>query len=112
GFCAAGAQILGSASSTVPMVGASGAIAGVLGAYLRLYPRAPIRCLWILIIFITTIDVPAWLLLGVWFVSQLFIPQGAGIAWMAPVGGFVVGFLLIRLFARPRRGAARIVFTR
>ena len=79
------------------MVGASGAIAGVLGAYIMLYPHARVRCLWVLIIIITTVYVPAWLLLGLWFVSQFFMP-GEGVAWMAHVGGFVVGFLLVRLF--------------
>jgi membrane associated rhomboid family serine protease len=102
GLCAASAQILASPSSTMPMVGASGAIAGVLGGYLRLYPRARVRCLWILIIFITTINVPAWLLLGLWFVSQFLLPMGSGIAWMAHVGGFVAGFVLIGLFVRRR----------
>jgi membrane associated rhomboid family serine protease len=102
GVAAAMAQILTSAHSTVPMVGASGAIAGVLGGYLLLYPRARVRCLWILIIFITTIDLPAWLLLGLWFISQFFVPQGEGIAWMAHVGGFITGFGLIRLFVRAR----------
>jgi membrane associated rhomboid family serine protease len=102
GLVAAMAQILASPTSTMPMVGASGAIAGVLGAYLRLYPRARVRCLWILIIFITTIELPAWLLLGLWLLSQFFVPMGSGIAWMAHVGGFVAGFLLIGLFSRRR----------
>jgi membrane associated rhomboid family serine protease len=105
GFLAALAQVLSVPDSTAPMVGASGAIAGVLGAYLMLFPRARVRCLWIIIILITTIYVPAWLLLGVWFISQFFV-QGAGVAWMAHVGGFIAGFLLVRLFARrppPRR---------
>src|SRR5262249_3459122 len=70
GGAAAGAQILAQPDSTLPMVGASGAIAGVLGAYLLLYPRARVRCLWILFILITFVYVPAWLLLGLWFVSQ------------------------------------------
>ncbi len=105
GIAAAMAQILTSPSSTVPMVGASGAIAGVLGAYLLLYPHARVRCLWILFVFITTVYVPAWLLLGLWFVSQFFMP-GTGVAWMAHVGGFVTGFALVRLFVPrppPRR---------
>jgi membrane associated rhomboid family serine protease len=97
GTAAALTQVLSSPSSTVPMVGASGAIAGVLGAYLMLYPHARVRCLWILFIVIFTVYVPAWLLLGLWFLSQFFMP-GTGVAWMAHVGGFVAGFLLVRLF--------------
>jgi membrane associated rhomboid family serine protease len=102
GVAAALAQILSSPASTMPMVGASGAIAGVLGAYALLYPRARVRCLWVLIIFITTVTIPAWLLLGIWFLSQFFVPMGSGVAWMAHVGGFVTGLILVRLFARKR----------
>jgi membrane associated rhomboid family serine protease len=101
GVAAAATQVLSSPSSTVPMVGASGAIAGVLGAYLMLYPHARVKCIWILFIIITFVYVPAWLLLGLWFVSQFFMP-GTGVAWMAHVGGFVVGFLLVRLFVTTR----------
>jgi membrane associated rhomboid family serine protease len=97
GLIAAMSQVLSSPASQLPMVGASGAIAGVLGAYLMLYPHARVRCLWILFIIITTVYVPAWLILGLWFVSQFFVP-GEGVAWMAHVGGFVAGFLLVRLF--------------
>jgi membrane associated rhomboid family serine protease len=101
GVAAAMAQVLSSPASQIPMVGASGAIAGVLGAYIVLFPHARVRCLWILFIIITTVYVPAWLLLGIWFVSQFFI-AGEGVAWMAHVGGFVVGFLLVRLFVTRR----------
>ncbi|MGZ3405217.1 MAG: rhomboid family intramembrane serine protease [Polyangia bacterium] len=101
GLAAAMAQVLSSPASQIPMVGASGAIAGVLGAYIVLYPHARVRCLWILFIIITTVYVPAWLLLGIWFVSQFFIP-GEGVAWMAHVGGFVTGFLLVRLLVTRR----------
>jgi membrane associated rhomboid family serine protease len=99
GFVAAAAQVLSTPTSVAPMVGASGAIAGVLGGYALLYPRARVKCLFILIIFITTIRVPAWLLLGLWFISQIVIP-GSGVAWMAHVGGFVAGLALVKLFAR------------
>jgi membrane associated rhomboid family serine protease len=105
GLAAAAAQVLSQPSSQVPMVGASGAIAGVLGAYIVLYPHARVRCLWILFIIITTVWVPAWLLLGIWFISQFFMP-GEGVAWMAHVGGFITGFLLVRLFV-PRRPPPR-----
>jgi membrane associated rhomboid family serine protease len=112
GVAAAMTQILLSADSTLPMVGASGAIAGVLGGYILLYPRARVRCLWILFIIITTIRVPAWLLLGIWFVSQLLIPLSSGVAAMAHVGGFIAGLVLVKLFARekPRPPDARPVF--
>jgi membrane associated rhomboid family serine protease len=95
-------QVLASPDSTLPMVGASGAIAGVLGAYLILFPRARVRCLWVLVIFVTTIWLPAWLLLGMWFLSQFFVPGEAGVASMAHVGGFVAGMALAKLFARTR----------
>jgi membrane associated rhomboid family serine protease len=102
GVAAAGAQILATPSSSFPMVGASGAIAGVLGAYVLLYPHARVKCLWVLIIFVTFIWLPAWLLLGLWFLSQFFVPMGSGVAWMAHVGGFVAGLALVKLFARRR----------
>ncbi len=101
GIVAALTQILVAADSTIPMVGASGAIAGVLGAYALLFPRARVECIWILIIFITRITVPAWLLLGIWFLSQFLVPMGSGIAWMAHVGGFIAGLVLVKLFTRP-----------
>ncbi len=101
GLAAAAAQVLSSPASQIPMVGASGAIAGVLGAYIVLFPHARVRCLWILFIIITTVYVPAWLLLGVWFFSQFLIP-GQGVAWMAHVGGFATGFVLVWLFVRRR----------
>jgi membrane associated rhomboid family serine protease len=113
GLAAAGAQVLASPSSSFPMVGASGAIAAVLGAYVILYPHARVKCLWILIVFITTIWLPAWLLLGLWFISQFFIPMGAGVAWMAHVGGFLAGVVLVKLFARrrPPPPPARVVWS-
>jgi membrane associated rhomboid family serine protease len=108
GLIAALAQVLPQFDSREPMVGASGAIAGVLGAYLMLYPRARVRCLWIIIILITTIYVPAWLILGIWFLSQflLVLQPDSHVAWMAHVGGFIAGFLLVQLFVSrppPRR---------
>jgi membrane associated rhomboid family serine protease len=107
GVAAAAAQIAVSSDSSFPMVGASGAIAGVLGAYLVLYPHARVKCLWVLIIFVTFIWVPAWLLLGLWFLSQFFVPMGSGVAWMAHVGGFVAGLALVKLFARTKRPPQR-----
>jgi membrane associated rhomboid family serine protease len=97
-------------SGTLPSIGASGAIAGVLGAYAVLLPRARIVTLLILIFFVTIIEIPAYVMLGIWFVLQ-FIPavgqvavpdiggQG-GVAYFAHVGGFAFGLALVKLFAR------------
>lgn len=97
--------------SPVPTVGASGAIAGVMGGYLVKFPRARITTLVPIIIFITTVDLPAAFLLLYWFVIQFFsglgslshVSLGGGIAWFAHVGGFVAGMILISLMpTRPR----------
>jgi membrane associated rhomboid family serine protease len=103
GLAAALGQVLFTPSSMAPMVGASGAIAGVLGGYLLLYPRTHVRCLWLLIVFVTFVEVPAWLLLGLWVVSQFFVPMEAGVAWMAHVAGFVAGIGMVGLFAARAR---------
>ena len=102
GLAATAAQVLATPASAAPMVGASGAIAGVMGGYLVLYPRARVRCLWILIIIVNFVNIPAWALLGLWFLSQFFLPLESGVAWMAHVGGFVAGLLFVRMFASPR----------
>lgn len=107
GLAAAGAQIVTDPSSAIPMVGASGAIGGIMGAYIVLYPRVPVHLLIILGIFITTIAVPAYLMLGYWFVLQLLggLPAlGAttgGVAFWAHIGGFVAGVFLIFVFRDP-----------
>jgi membrane associated rhomboid family serine protease len=94
------------------MVGASGAIAGVLGGYILLYPTARVRCLWVLIVFITTVRIPAFILLGLWFLSQFLTPAESSVAWQAHVGGFLAGLALVKLFVdgtpdeRPLRGYA------
>lgn len=96
-------------TSNIPMVGASGAIAGVLGAYLVLCPHARIASLVPIFFIFTIVELPALIFLGFWFVSQLF--QGwlalggadmSGVAWWAHIGGFVFGLLMVRLFARRR----------
>ena len=99
GLAAAGAQFGADPSSTVPMVGASGAIAGVMGGYLLLYPRARVDILIILVVFIRVIPVPAWLVLGAWFGIQILqgaaLPTDAGgVAYWAHAGGFVAGLVL------------------
>ncbi len=96
-------------TSRVPTIGASGAIAGVLGAYLVLYPRAKVASLVPILFIFTIIDIPAFLFLLFWFVSQLFSgwlslqgSAGSGVAWWAHVGGFLFGMLAVGLLARKR----------
>ncbi len=102
GLVAAFSHILINLNSGVPMVGASGAIAGVLGAYLVLYPWARVHVLVFVFFFITTFMVPAWLVLGFWFVLQVLygLPSigmaVGGTAYLAHIGGFLAGYLYIR----------------
>lgn len=107
GIAAALAQALSNPASEVPMVGASGAIAGVLAAYLVLHPRANVRVLFWFFVFVRLIDVPAMVLIGIWFATQLLgglatpaSPTG-GVAFWAHVGGFVAGIGLVMVM-RPR----------
>jgi membrane associated rhomboid family serine protease len=113
GVGAAATHIASTPASEIPMIGASGAISGVLGAYFLLHPLAQVRAL-LLFFVITTISLPAWVFLGYWFVTQAFNVLGGsddGVAWWAHLGGFVVGAALIplfkdravSLFASPRR---------
>jgi membrane associated rhomboid family serine protease len=101
GLAAAAAQIASDPSAAVPMVGASGAIGGVMGAYARLYPHARIQTFIFLGFYATTVAVPAIAMLGYWFFIQLAsgIPAlqgaGGGVAFWAHVGGFVAGLLLV-----------------
>jgi membrane associated rhomboid family serine protease len=121
GVVAGLSQVAIDTSSPVPMVGASGAIAGVLGAYLVLYPRAPITVvnpiplLWLF--FGLFLELPAWIVAGEWFVMNLFsgvqslsgMAQTGGVAFFAHLGGFVAGLLLVRplLAGRERRDHRR-----
>ena len=100
GLLAALLQALINPSSPVPMIGASGAIAGILGAYLILHPKANINVLFWIIIFITVIKVPAFIVLSVWIISQFFGSTG-GVAYFAHIGGFIAGALLIYFFKYP-----------
>jgi membrane associated rhomboid family serine protease len=115
GVAAAVAQTYFNLDSQVPMVGASGAIAGVMGAYLVKFPQARIRTL-IFFIFITFIDVPAWFMLIYWFAVQFFSGIGSiaestansgGTAFFAHVGGFLVGILLINVMGTRQRYVRR-----
>ena len=97
-------------SSTVPMIGASGAIAGVLGAYLILFPHSRIASLVPILFIFTIVEIPATLFLIFWFLSQLYSGLGAlrgggdsGIAWWAHIGGFMFGALMVSFFAVRRR---------
>jgi membrane associated rhomboid family serine protease len=109
GLTAAAAQTLTNTASALPMVGASGAIGGIMGAYGRLYPHARIQTLLILGFLITRISMPAIAMLGYWFVIQLVagIPSlssaGGGVAFWAHIGGFLCGFLLVPLFRRQKQ---------
>jgi membrane associated rhomboid family serine protease len=116
GLAAAAAHVAVDPRSIVPTVGASGAISGVMGAYLLLFPRVRVRMLFIFGIFFRVIPVPAWAVLLWWFAIQLLsgLPQlaglgdmGGGVAVWAHVGGFVAGVLLIRFFQSPALVAER-----
>jgi rhomboid family protein len=110
GIAAALGQTIISPASTVPMVGASGAVSGVLGAYLLLFPHASVVTLMIFGIFVRLVRIPALIVLGFWIVVQLvngFLTvslgksEGGGVAWFAHIGGFVAGLILLFLL-RPR----------
>jgi membrane associated rhomboid family serine protease len=103
GLLAAGAHIFSAPDSLIPMVGASGAISGVMGGYLLLYPRVRIQTLFIFIIILRIIRVPAWFVLVLWFALQVLAGYNdplatGGIAVWAHVGGFVAGVLLVKIF--------------
>ena len=109
GIAALAGQVLIDPSATVPTIGASGAIAAVLGAYAILYPRARVLTVVFIIIFFTVVELPALIVLGLWFLIQVAYGasdlgqpvggQGGGVAYFAHIGGFVFGLALIRLFA-------------
>ena len=107
GLVALGAQVAINPDSSAPTLGASGAIAAVLGAYILLWPKARILSLVFIIFFVTIIEVPALVILGIWFGTQLWFGLsglsssvgGEGVAYFAHIGGFVFGLLVIRLLA-------------
>lgn len=111
GTFAALAQIFADQNSVIPMLGASGAISGVLGGYILLFPRRNV----IAIIFFSVIQIPAFVALGIWIGMQFFnnyfaSPESGGVAYMAHIGGFIAGFLLIKIFALGTRPAPQRVF--
>jgi membrane associated rhomboid family serine protease len=111
GIAAVLAQVLAHPSSVVPMVGASGAIGGVMGAYMVLYPRAPVHMLVWFGFYIGRVVVPAYVMLGYWFLMQLLsgaLSAGSGgVAFWAHVGGFAAGLLLVSVFCDSQRLAIR-----
>ncbi len=117
GLAAAGTHVLVSPTSPVPTVGASGAISGLLGGYLVLYPRVRVNMLFFFFIFFRVIPLPAWVVLLFWFGWQVIsgLPElsplspeiSGGVAVWAHVGGFVAGAVLIRLFESRARVAQR-----
>jgi membrane associated rhomboid family serine protease len=114
GLGGAGAHLLSDPASMVPVVGASGAISGIMGAYLLLYPRIRIQTLFFFFIFIRIAAVPAWFVLVFWFATQLLagytdsVAQ-AGVAFWAHIGGFVAGLVLVKLFENRELVRARTV---
>jgi membrane associated rhomboid family serine protease len=109
GIVASYVQVLIAPDEQIPLIGASGAIAGVLGAYIVMYPRARVLTL-VIFFFITVIELPALVVLGLWFVFQAFSglgslggPAAGGVAFFAHMGGFVFGVLVALLFYRARR---------
>lgn len=113
GIVAAAAHVWSEPSSAIPVVGASGAISGVMGAYLLLYPRVRIETLFIFVIILRIIAVPAWFVLILWFALQLLsgymtpVRGTGGVAFWAHVGGFVAGVLLVRPFENRKLRARR-----
>lgn len=113
GIAAFALQVAVAPSSTAPTLGASGAIAAVLGGYILIYPRARVLTLVIIIFFFTLIEIPAWVMLGIWFAEQAVFgavgftsPTGAasgGVAYYAHIGGFIFGLLTIKLLATRRK---------
>jgi membrane associated rhomboid family serine protease len=108
GLAALAAQILVEPSAAVPTIGASGAVAAVLGGYILLYPRARVVTLIFIIFFFTIVELPALLILGFWFLQQVLFGAyglanptggGGGVAYFAHIGGFAFGLLAIKLFA-------------
>jgi len=110
GLIASVFHILTNLNSQVPSLGASGAIAGVMGAYMVLFPKARIKTLLILVVFIQVVRIPAVIVLGYWILIQVLsgfaefgARTGGGIAWFAHIGGFLAGFILITIMKKRKR---------
>ncbi|HZX35283.1 MAG TPA: rhomboid family intramembrane serine protease [Thermodesulfobacteriota bacterium] len=104
GVAASMAHVALNPDSAIPLIGASGAIAGILGAYIVLYPRAKILTLLFFFFFVQVVKIPAIIFLGIWFLTQILnIGAGGGIAWYAHIGGFATGVVLIFLFDKKNK---------
>jgi membrane associated rhomboid family serine protease len=113
GVAAGMVHLLMSPGSRIPTIGASGAIAGVMGAYLAKFPHSRVLTLIPLLVFFTTVEIPAVFILAYWFLLQIFAGVGqighsnvsqGGVAWFAHIGGFVAGYLMIRIMSTRERG--------
>jgi membrane associated rhomboid family serine protease len=111
GLAATAGQVLVSPDAMVPGIGASGAVAGVLGGYILLFPKARVVTVIFIVFFFTIVELPAMLILGFWFVQQVLFGyfdldtggSGGGVAYFAHIGGFVFGLIAIKLFADERK---------
>jgi len=121
GLAATAGQVVIGPEVAVPNIGASGAVAGVLGGYVVLFPRARVITVIFIIFFFTIVELPALLILGFWFIQQVLFGyfdlsdpagEGGGVAYFAHIGGFVFGFLLIRAFASERRRRRQVDLAR
>ncbi len=116
GLAATALQVAVNADSTIPSLGASGAVAAVLGGYLLLFPQARVVTVIFIVFFFTIVELPALLILGFWFVQQLLFGyfglnaagEGGGVAYFAHIGGFAFGLLAIKLFADDRKQRGQI----
>ncbi len=116
GLAATGLQVAVNADSTTPSLGASGAVAAVLGGYLLLFPQARVVTVIFIVFFFTIVELPALLILGFWFVQQVLFGylglnaagEGGGVAYFAHIGGFAFGMLAIKLFADDRKTRGQI----
>jgi membrane associated rhomboid family serine protease len=120
GLAATALQVAINPDATVPTIGASGAIAGVLGGYILLFPRARVVTLIFIVFFVTIVELPALWVLGFWFAEQVLFgwldlgsagADGGGVAYFAHIGGFAFGLLSIRLFADDRKQRRRTAVT-
>jgi membrane associated rhomboid family serine protease len=109
GLAATAGQVLVGPDSQIPNIGASGAIAGVLGAYILLFPRARVVTVIFIVFFFTILELPALVMLGLWFLQQIYFGYadlsdptggGGGVAYWAHIGGFAFGLLAIKVFAK------------
>jgi len=106
GIAAALLQVVLTPDSTIPMIGASGAVSAVLGAYILKFPRARVRTLMFIFIFVTVINVPAVAFIGIWFFLQVLSSLAgplAGVAWFAHIGGFVFGLIFLKVFEKSEK---------